>query len=297
MSPAGFGPGFDLSFGSELGLPIAPVAAATAEGETSRGDSDGDDRNIKIRIEDVTRQFGRIVAIEDVSFDVFDGEIFALVGDNGAGKSTLMNVLSGVHRPTSGSVYIDGEEVAFSNPSDARASGIETVYQDLALMNDLDIASNVFMGQFPTTGVGPFQVIDWGETYARAEDIMRDQLGREVDVRTEVEFFSGGERQLVAVGRALAFDPEVIVLDEPTSVLSVDATDLVIETIERLRDSGHTILIVSHNIETVLKLADRIGVLHQGEIVGVYEPGETDLSGLTELMTTGRATAAAADDD
>ena len=242
----------------------------------------------KISVENVTKRFGRIIAVDDVSLDVYEGEIFALVGDNGAGKSTLMNVLSGVHAPTEGQVYVDGEPVNFSNPSDARDSGIETVYQDLALMNDLDIASNIFMGQFPTRGAGPFQFIDWDETFGRAEEIMTERLGRDLDVRTEVEFFSGGERQLVAIGRALAFDPEVIILDEPTSALSVDATRLVHDTIRRLRDSGHTIIIVSHSIESVLRLADRIGVLYQGQIVAMLEPHETDLERLNELMTTGQ---------
>ncbi|WP_204960070.1 ATP-binding cassette domain-containing protein [Salinigranum salinum] len=277
-------------------LSIGPVAATTAESEGVDASAVDDDRDVKIRVENVTKQFGRIIAVDDVTLDVMDSEIFALVGDNGAGKSTLMNVMSGVHAPTSGTVYVDGEAVSFSNPSDARASGIETVYQDLALMNDLDIASNIFMGQFPTNGVGPFRFIDWDETYERAEEIMHDRLGRDVNVQTEVEFFSGGERQLVAVGRALAFDPQVIILDEPTSALSVDATRLVVDTLQRLRDTGHTIVIVSHNIETVLQMADRIGVLYQGELVGIYDPADTDLERLNKLMTTGTAGAEVADD-
>jgi ABC-type sugar transport system ATPase subunit len=277
-------------------LSIGPVAATATESEGADTSAVDDDRDVKIRVENVTKQFGRIIAVDDVTLDVMDSEIFALVGDNGAGKSTLMNVMSGVHAPTSGTVYVDGEAVSFSNPSDARASGIETVYQDLALMNDLDIASNIFMGQFPTGGVGPFRFIDWDETYERAEEIMHDRLGRDVNVRTEVEFFSGGERQLVAVGRALAFDPQVIILDEPTSALSVDATRLVVDTLQRLRDTGHTIVIVSHNIETVLQMADRIGVLYQGELVGIYDPAETDLERLNKLMTTGTTGEVAADD-
>jgi ABC-type sugar transport system ATPase subunit len=278
-------------------LSIGPVAAAAAEDADASPSGESDDgRDVKIRVEDLTKQFGRIIAVEDVTLDVMDGEIFALVGDNGAGKSTLMNVMSGVHRPTSGTLYVDGEPVDFSNPSDARDSGIETVYQDLALMNDLDIASNIFMGQFPTTGFGPIRFIDWEETYGRAEEIMHDRLGRDVNVRTEVEFFSGGERQLVAVGRALAFDPRVIILDEPTSALSVDATRLVVDTLQRLRDTGHTIVIVSHNIETVLQMADRIGVLYQGRLVGVYDPADTDLERLNKLMTTGTTSGKVADD-
>ncbi|MUW14091.1 ATP-binding cassette domain-containing protein [Halorubrum sp. CBA1125] len=241
----------------------------------------------KLQAENLTKQFGRIVAVDDVSLEIRPAEVFALVGDNGAGKSTLMNMLSGVHEPTKGQIYKDGQPVNFSNPADARATGIETVYQDLALMDDLDIATNIFMGQFPRNGVGPLRFIDWDETYERAEQIMMEQLGRDVDIKTEVEFLSGGQRQLVAIGRALAFDPDVIILDEPTSALSVDATRLVQDTIEKLADQGITIVIVSHNIESVLKLADRIGVLFRGSLVNIKQPEETDLEELNELMTTG----------
>ncbi|MFC7028254.1 ATP-binding cassette domain-containing protein [Halomicroarcula sp. GCM10025324] len=242
----------------------------------------------KIRVEDVVKTFGRITALDGVTLDIEEGEIFALIGDNGAGKSTLMNVLSGVHQATTGSMYVDGEEVSFSNPSEARAKGIETVYQDLALMDDLNIATNIFMGQFPMKGLGPIKYIDWDETFERSEEIMMERLGRNVDLNTEVEFLSGGQRQLVAIGRALAFDPEVIILDEPTSALSVDATRLVQDTIETLsKEQGITIVIVSHNIESVLELADRIGVLYQGQLVDILDPADTGLEPLNDLMTTG----------
>ena len=250
----------------------------------------------KIRVENLTKQFGRIVAVEDVSLDIRPSEVFALVGDNGAGKSTLMNMLSGVHEPTEGQIYKDGQPMNFGNPSDARNNGIETVYQDLALMDDLDIATNIFMGQFPRTGFGPLKVIDWDETYERAERIMMDQLGRDLDIKTEVEFLSGGQRQLVAIGRSLAFDPDVIILDEPTSALSVDATRLVQDTIDTLADQGITIVIVSHNIESVLKHADRIGILFRGSLVDIKQPEETDLEELNELMTTGTLASGRLDD-
>jgi len=250
----------------------------------------------KLRTENITKQFGRIVAVEDVSLEIQPSEVFALVGDNGAGKSTLMNMLSGVHKPTKGQIYKDGQAVNFSNPSEARNNGIETVYQDLALMDDLDIATNIFMGQFPRTGFGPFRIIDWSETYERAEQIMMDQLGRDLDIKTEVEFLSGGQRQLVAIGRALAFDPDVIILDEPTSALSVDATRLVQNTIDTLADQGITIVIVSHNIESVLQHADRIGVLFQGALVDIKQPAETDIEELNELMTTGTLSSGRLDD-
>ena len=249
-----------------------------------------------LQLKDIKKRFGTIRALDGVSLEVNKGEVLALVGDNGAGKSTLMNVLSGVHEPTKGQIYKDGQSINFGNPSEARDNGIETVYQDLALMDDLDIATNIFMGQFPKTGFGPFEIIDWDETYERAEQIMMDQLGRNLDIKTEVEFLSGGQRQLVAIGRSLAFDPDVIILDEPTSALSVDATRLVQDTIDTLADQGITIVIVSHNIESVLEHADRIGVLYRGSLVDIKRPEETDLEELNELMTTGTLSSGRLDD-
>lgn len=243
---------------------------------------------VKLRVDGVRKRFGRVVALDGIDLDVYENEVFALVGDNGAGKSTLMNIVSGVFPPTEGRIYLDGRQIEFTNPSDAREAGIETVYQDLALMDDLDIATNVFVGQFPTFGAGPFTFIDWETTYERAEEIVHGRLGRtDIDLRTEVQFLSGGQRQLVAIARTLAFEPDVIILDEPTSALSVDAARLVHETIRRLQEEGITVVIVSHNIEDVLRIADRIGVLYHGELVDVLTPGETDLEMLTELMTTG----------
>ncbi|GGN88592.1 ATP-binding cassette domain-containing protein [Haloarcula pellucida] len=271
--------------------------SGTAEQEAASSPATDEAGEPKLRVENITKQFGRIVALDDVTLDIQEAEIFALVGDNGAGKSTLMNVLSGVHSATKGTIYKDGREVHFSNPSDARDNGIETVYQDLALMDDLDIATNIFMGQFPKRGLGPFSFIDWETTYEQSRAIMMDQLGRDVDIKTEVEFLSGGQRQLVAVGRALAFDPDVIILDEPTSALSVDATRLVQDTLDRLAEEGITIVIVSHNIESVLAHADRIGVLYQGRLVDIKQPEETDLEELNELMTTGTLDAGLLDDD
>jgi len=243
---------------------------------------------VKLEIDNVHKRFGRVVALQGVDLDIYEKEVFALVGDNGAGKSTLMNIISGVHEPTEGVVRLDGREVAFTNPNDARQAGIETVYQDLALMDDLDIATNIFMGQFPRRKIGPVGFIDWDETREQARHIVHDRLGRtEIDIDTEVQFLSGGQRQLVAVARTLAFDPDVIILDEPTSALSVDATDLVHRTIEYLQEEGMTVIIVSHSIEDVLQIADRIGVLYQGALVDVTVPEEASLESLTDLMTTG----------
>ncbi|MFC7018118.1 MULTISPECIES: ATP-binding cassette domain-containing protein [Haloarcula] len=255
--------------------------------DASESSSPAQAADVKVRFENIMKQFGRLVALESIDLTVRDGEILALVGDNGAGKSTLMNILCGVHEQTSGTVYYDGEPVTFSNPSEAREMGIETVYQDLALMNELDIATNVYMDQFPSRlSVGPVELIDWNETYRETAEIL-DYLNLDLDPHSEVSFLSGGERQLVAIARAISFDPDVLILDEPTSALSVAGTELVHETMHTLRDEGHTQVVVSHSFESVLDLADRIAVLYQGEIAEVVEPEDVDKATLTNLITTG----------
>lgn len=271
-------------------MSVEDADTADAEGEmgTSADVPVAGTGEVKLGVEAVGKQFGRVIALEDVTLDIYENEVFALIGDNGAGKSTLMNIISGVFQPTEGTVRLDGDPVTFTNPSDARAAGIETVYQDLALMDDLDIATNLFMGQFPTRSLGPLKFIDWETTYENAEAIIHDRLGRtEMDIRTEVQFLSGGQRQLVAVGRTLAFEPDIIILDEPTSALSVDAAELVHDTIDQLQAQGITVVIVSHSIEDMLQVADRIGVLYQGKLVEITTPENAGLSALTNLMTTG----------
>jgi ABC-type sugar transport system ATPase subunit len=249
-----------------------------------------------MRVENVDKSFGRVHALRDVSFTIEDEEVIAMVGDNGAGKSTMMNVLCGVHKPTSGQLYFEGEPVSFSNPEQARDLGIETVYQHLALMDDLDVATNVFMGKFPRRGIGPLRFIDWGRTYEQTERLLEEDLKRSMDPTAEVAYLSGGQRQLVAIARALAFDPEVIILDEPTSALSVDATELVHDTVRRLNERGHTIIIVSHSLDEVKGLADRVAVLYQGELADIVEdPATVDDQVLKNLISTGERTKQAAD--
>lgn len=242
----------------------------------------------KIVMDDITKHFGRVVAIDSVSLEVRENEIFALIGDNGAGKSTLMNILSGRHQPTSGQIYYNGREMDFSNPGDAREQGIETVYQDLALMNDLDVARNIYLGNFPHRGIGPLDIIDWNLVYKETERIMSEILNQDLDIEAEVSFLSGGQRQLVAIGRAIAFEPDVLILDEPTSALSIDATALVHETVERVKQEGYTQIIISHNIDEVVEIADRIGVLHQGAIADIVKPNEIDREDLNSLIIDGQ---------
>lgn len=261
---------------------------ATQSTEATDRQSGNDEQPAKIHVENIEKRFGRVVALDDVTFSIRRNEILAIVGDNGAGKSTMMNVLSGVHTPTDGTVYYDGEAVSFTTPEQAREYGIETVYQHLALMDDLDVATNIFMEKFPKRGVGPFTIIDWKKTYEAATALLTETLDRSIDPRTEVAYLSGGQRQLVAISRALAFDPEVIILDEPTSALSVEATDLVHDTVRQLKQQGHTLVIVSHSIDEIRGLADRIAVLYQGALADVVDnPDAVDDQTLKNLISTG----------
>lgn len=261
--------------------------ASDTDTETSSETDVSPPRDEKIRLEHITKQFGKIVAIDDVSFSVRDNEILAIVGDNGAGKSTLMKVLSGIHAPTEGQLYYEGEPVSFGSPIDARDHGIETVYQDLALMDDLNIAENIFGGRYPTKSIGPFSIIDWDRTYTATEEIIQT-LNQTMDVHTEVAFLSGGQRQLVAIGRGLQFDPDVLIFDEPTSALSVEATQLVHDTMEQLQQQGRTQIIVGHDIEEVLEVADRVAVLYHGSLVTVADTDTTSTKTITELMRSGK---------
>lgn len=241
----------------------------------------------KIRLENISKRFGRVVAVDNVSLTVFEDEILGIVGDNGAGKTTLMGVISGIHKPTSGQLYIDGTPVEFSSPSESRTRGIETVYQNLALMDDLDIATNIYMDKFPGhLSIGPLTVIDWDETYAQAEEML-DFFNQNLDPKTEVAFLSGGQRQLIAISRAITFDPDVLVFDEPTSALSVAGTELVHTTMERLRDEGHTQIVVSHNIDDIYRLADRIAVMYRGQLADIVDPETTERQTVKELITSG----------
>lgn len=250
-------------------------------------DRKSSDNEPMIRLENITKRFGRVIAIEDISMTVHSNEILAIVGDNGAGKSTLMNILTGVHDPTEGNIWYEGESVSFDSPSEARRHGIETVYQDLALMNDLSVATNMFMGKFPAhVQVGPLDIIDWNETHTRTEEML-SFLNQDFSPQTEVELLSGGQRQLVAIGRALSFDPELIILDEPTSALSIAGTELVYDNIRRLKEEGHTQIIVSHKIRDAFTLADRIAAIYQGKLVATVRTDETTEDEVVNMITTG----------
>lgn len=232
-----------------------------------------------IRFENISKQYGRIQALEDVSFDIEENEVLAVVGDNGAGKSTLIKILSGVVEQTSGDIYIHGEKVDIDGYNEAEELGIQTVYQDLAIAPNRTVAENIFLGDeiISTNPLG--RLLNFVDD-KRMEDESRELLSRlELDLnpRKEVKSFSGGEQQSVAIARALQSDPDIIIMDEPTSALSIDATQRILDLIKRLKEQGVTIILISHNMEVVFQLADRAAVLASGQLMGVE-----DLENVTE---------------
>lgn len=218
----------------------------------------------------ISKQFGAVTALSDIELDIHAGEVVALVGDNGAGKSTLVKVLAGVHQPTSGTIEYLGQPVTLDNPGKALEMGIATVFQDLALCENLDVVANLFLGQ----ELSPWR-LDEVQMEVRAWTLLRELSARIPSVREPIASLSGGQRQTVAVARSLLLDPQIIMLDEPTAALGVAQTAEVLNLIERVRDRGHGVILISHNMEDVRAVADRVVVLRLGRNNGVFTADST----------------------
>ena len=215
----------------------------------------------------ISKNFGAVSALTDIDLDVHAGEVVALVGDNGAGKSTLVKVLAGVHQPTAGTISFRGKTVTMPDPSAALTLGIATVFQDLALCENLDVVSNIFLGK----EINPWQ-LDEVSMEIKAWTLLNELSARIPSVREVVASLSGGQRQTVAIARSLLLAPKLILLDEPTAALGVAQTAEVLDLIERVRDRGLGVVMISHNMEDVRAVADRIVVLRLGRNNGVFYP-------------------------
>ena len=215
----------------------------------------------------ISKNFGAVSALTGIDLDVHAGEVVALVGDNGAGKSTLVKILAGVHQASSGTMKFQGREVTLSDPSASLSLGIATVFQDLALCENLDVVANIFLGK----ELDPMQ-LDEVSMETRAWTLLRELSARIPSVREVVSSLSGGQRQTVAIARSLLLDPKLILLDEPTAALGVAQTAEVLDLIERVRDRGLGVVMISHNMEDVRAVADRIVVLRLGRNNGVFYP-------------------------
>ncbi|MDQ3318541.1 MAG: ATP-binding cassette domain-containing protein [Actinomycetota bacterium] len=236
----------------------------------------------------ISKYFGHVVALEDISLEVRAGQVTCLLGDNGAGKSTLIKTFSGVHQPTKGTMAVDGEEVRFNSPRDAIDRGIATVFQDLAMIPLMGISRNFFIGREPTRGVGPFKRFD----LAKADRVTREELDRIGiqlrDTTQPVATLSGGERQSVAIARAVYFGAKVLILDEPTSALGVKQSAMVLRYVARTREQGIGVIFITHNVHHANLIGDRFTVLNQGRSLGNFEKGEVSIEELERLMAGGK---------
>lgn len=233
-----------------------------------------------LELKGVSKQFGAVAALTDIDLTVHRHEVVALVGDNGAGKSTLVKTLAGVHSPTKGQIFFDGAQVAHTSPAAAMERGIATVFQDLALCENLSVVNNLFLGR----ELRPWRV-DSVSMETRSWELLRELSAKIPTVRIPVASLSGGQRQTVAIARSLLGDPKVIILDEPTAALGVAQTAEVLDLIGRLRERGLGVLMISHNMADVLKVADRVVVLRLGRNGGEFEAAGTHPDQLVSAIT------------
>ena len=240
-----------------------------------------------IRMEHINKFFGRVQALDDVNFRVGRQEIVGLLGDNGAGKSTLIKVLSGALRVTSGEIFVRGKRVEMRSTTDAIAEGIETIYQDSALVTQLSIARNLFLGREPIKGPRFLNRMDSARMDEVAGDLLRQVgIGKAIPASTPISSLSGGERQAVAIARAMYFDSDLIILDEPTNNLGVAETQGVLRFVRNARDSGHSCIFIAHNIHHVFQVVDRIVVMRRGKIVADdIDPKATSVAEVEDVIT------------
>ncbi|SCY54084.1 ATP-binding cassette domain-containing protein [Microvirga guangxiensis] len=241
-----------------------------------------------IEIRNLVKHFGSVIALSGVSLSVHRGEVMCLLGDNGAGKSTLIKTLAGVHRPTSGDFLVEGKPVTFTSPRDALDAGIATVYQDLAMIPLMSVTRNFFMGREPVKGFWPFRNVDFDHCDAVTREEMQ-KIGIDVrDPHQAVGTLSGGERQCVAIARAVYFGAKVLILDEPTSALGVAQTSMVLKYIHQVRQKGLGVIFITHNVRHAYAVGDRFTVLNRGKTLGTYAKDEIQIEELQNLMAGGK---------
>jgi len=237
-----------------------------------------------LEMKNITKNFGAINALQGVDFSIKAGEAVGLMGDNGAGKSTLMKIIAGNLRPSSGEVSVQGKEAIFSSPLDARRLGIEIVYQDLALCDNLTAAANVFLGRELRSGFGIIHKLKHKAMNERAAELFKE-LKSETRPKDLVEAMSGGQRQAVALARTRLSDPKLVLLDEPTAAISVRQVSEVLARIAHLRDTGHAVILVSHRMGDVFQVCDRVAVLRRGRKIADKPIGQSSPEEVTGLIT------------
>jgi len=239
-----------------------------------------------VEMTSIEMHFGSVTALAGVDFDVGEAEIVGLLGDNGAGKSTLIKILSGALKPSAGEIKFKGSTVRFRNTRDAIDAGIETIYQDSALVEQMSIGRNLFLGREPTRAIGPVRSIDRSYVKTTTRELMnRVGIMKALDPDTPIGRLSGGERQAIAIARAMFFEADLIIMDEPTNNLGVDEADGVMRFIRESKEAGHSSILISHNIHHVFMVVDRVVVLRHGLKVGDTERDQTDIQEVEELIT------------
>jgi D-xylose transport system ATP-binding protein len=238
-----------------------------------------------VEMRDIRVSFGGVHAVDGVTVDLFPGEVMALVGGNGAGKTTLIKALSGAHRPDSGEVSIDGEAVSITNPRDARGYGVETIYQTLALADNIDAPANIFLGRELRTSWG---TLDDTAMEDGTRKLMARLNPRFKNFKAPVASLSGGQRQSVAIARAVHFNARILIMDEPTAALGPAETEQVRELIRQLKTEGLGIFLISHDIHDVFDLADRIAVMLQGKLVGIVAKNEVTMDEVLAMIIAGK---------
>lgn len=237
-----------------------------------------------IEMRDISKNFGAVRALSHVDLTVAPGEVLGLVGDNAAGKSTLMKILAGAHEPDSGRILVDGRTVSFSGPIAAREAGIEMIYQDFALVPELTVTQNIFLGRERTAAFG---VLKQGEMGRRARDLFAALGLRVPSVSSRVRELSGGQQQAVAIARATGFDAKLVIMDEPTANLGAPAIAKVRETIARLKQQGVAVVVISHRLEDIFAVGDRFVVMKHGRVIGAREVGDTHPDEIVQLIVSG----------
>src|SRR5436305_11999211 len=236
-----------------------------------------------IQVQHVSKSFGGVHALKDVHFEIFPGEVHALLGENGAGKSTLIKIITGVHQPDSGELFLEGQPIRFANTREAQAHGIAAIYQEPSLFPDLDVAENILVGRQPMRRGG----VDWKRMYQEAGALLR-RLGLALDPRTKARELSVAQQQVVEVARALSINARVLIMDEPTSSLTLREVEELFAIVRQLRAAGTAIVFISHRLEELFALADRVTILRDGTYVGTREMAGVTGDDLIRLMV-GRA--------
>ena len=233
-----------------------------------------------LQLEDISKRFSSVEVLHNVDFSLNYGEIHALLGENGAGKSTLVKLITGFHKPEEGEIFLDGNLVSFSDTRDSREAGIAAIYQELSLFPDLDVAENIFIGRQPLTKSG---LVDWGKLYAKSQELL-DSLGVNIDLKQKARNLSIAEQQMVEIARALSINARILIMDEPTSSLTLNEVEDLFRLVRNIREAGTSVIFISHRLEELFDIADRVTVLRDGYYVGTKAITETSREDLIRMM-------------